>query len=170
MKSKAIVEHPAFFALWALGLTLSIAIEHPVALMAIAAVSAVYHLWRMAASDSHLLRVAVGFAALGAIASAAIVLVTLPSLLADMAFVIARVGTAGSWTIGLAAAIDSIALRRRLYRLTWFRPIAELVDANIFHGSVLADQWRMRLEAAGSTHRHDPSEPGPSIFGIHTSR
>ncbi len=145
---KEIFDNHAFPVVWALGLLLSLVLHQPQWLLAVAILSIGYHLWRLISSASRLLRLALAFAAIGASASAANLLLHMPTPIADLAIITARVGTAGSWTLGLAASIDPVALRRHLHNFVWIRPIAEFVDTTIFHGGLLADQWRIRLEAA----------------------
>ena len=145
---KDFVEHPTMAFIWAIGLFLSLLAPQASWLLILALLSSGYHVGRLRRAPSTLLKTATILALLGIFASSAHLLVGSPGIIQESTFLIARMTVASSWTLGLAAAIDPIALRRRLRDIQWFRPFAEFLDATVFHGAQLADQWQLRLEAA----------------------
>ncbi len=132
--------------IWALGLLSTLLTTSLLTLALIGGVSLIYHLARSRRrSMMHIARLA-------ALGGSMVAIATWWSAVTPpwdvLLFLLARIAIAGSWTFGLVDSLRISDLRRRLNGLRWCRPVAEHLDTTILHGTILADQWRRRHDAA----------------------
>ena len=142
---------------WAFGLGATLLADDFRFLAVIALLSLVYHLLgsgKTRAEKAALRSLALSLSGGGFLIMSAAILLTGTGVLgagspgAAALLVVGRVAIAASWTMGWVSQLDTIALRRRLHSVVWFQPVAELVDTVLFHGSILANQWTERYQAA----------------------